>query len=725
MEPRLPWSLFAGLLWALPVACLVPHSLPAAALWTAFATLAAVCSPWPFRRGGLCALPVLLASLSPPTAPRTWPRPGPVRIAGTVAEVQHAPARGETLVRLAGGRTPLVLRVPGRRELLPGDRVAAVAHLARPVAPDLEPTLHVPHGGLRAEPGPPSLRRLWAWLHHGLTRHLLQLVPGDCGVLLATLALGRQTQAPAELAASHRATGLSHLLAVSGAHAAMLGLLLGLPQRPRQRIGRHPLHLGMALCVLCAYAAITGGEPPVLRSAVAACLAGAATFGRRRLGLGTALAAPALLTLLAAPEALATPSFWLSYTAVFGLMLSRPVGSGWTGQWLWSPLAASAWATLITAPLTLFWFGQLAPWTVVLTPLLAPLVALLLLGSLLGATLAWLAPTLAQPFGWLLPTLAELYVGGVQWADRLPGTPIHAPAAPPAWLLAVALVCGVAALERWRHRGGVAACASLLALPYFLPFDPRAAAHLTLFAVGHGQAGLYRSGEGHQVAIDCGSLHQPARATRLLVQALRHRRLDLLVVTHGDLDHHNGVPALLAQVPIARAILPAHLDGSALHAELLAAGTGITWLQPGQRATPVPGLLVVAPPLPVALGRNDHSLWLLVERRGTRALLCGDAQELGIAAALAAGIAAPADVLVLPHHGRFAPNVPQLLAAVRPRACFASAPSADGDTTSGRTARRTGAQLWATGQHGDLTLEFGPTPRVRSGCGALPLPDPP
>jgi competence protein ComEC len=717
--------LCAGLLWALPVACLVPHSLPAAALWTAFATLAAAYSHWPLRRSGLCALPVLLASLSPPKLARDWPRPGPVRVTGTVAEVQHAPARGETLVRLDGGGAPRVLRVPGRRELLPGDRVAAVAHLSCPVAPDLEPTLHVPPGGLHTEPGPPSLRRLWTWLHHGLTRHLLHLVPGDAGALLATLALGRSTQAPTDLAANHRATGLSHLLAVSGAHAAMLGLLLGLPQRPRQRIGRHPLHLAMALLVLLVYAAITGGEPPVVRSAVAACLAAAATFGHRRLGSGTALATPALLTLLAAPQALTTPSFWLSYTAVFGLMLSRPVGRGWAGQWLWSPLAASAWATLITAPLTLFWFGQLAPWTVVLTPLLAPLVALLLLGSLLGATLAWLVPTLAVPFGWLLPPLAELYIGCVQWADRLPGTPIHAPIAPQPWLLAVALVFGVAALERWRHRGGIAVCAGLLTVPYFLPVQPLPPAQLTLFAIGHGQAGLYRSGAGHQVAIDCGSLHQPARATRLLVQALQHRRLDLLVVTHGDLDHHNGVPALLAQVPIARAILPAHLDGSALHAELQAAGTAIAWLQPGGQATPVPGLTVLAPPLPLAVGRNDHSLWLAVERHGTRALLCGDAQGLGIAAALAASIAAPADVLVLPHHGRFAPNVPQLLAAVRPRACFASAPSADGDTAAGRTARRAGAQLWATGQHGDLTLEFGPAPRVRSGCGSLPLPDPP
>lgn len=707
------------------MACWLPHSLPAAAAWTALATLVAAYGRWPGRRGGLCALPVLLASLGPPAPERSWPRPGPVRVTGTIAAVQFAPTRGETLVRLGTGPAPLWLHLPGRRELLPGDRVQAVAHLSAAVAPDLEPTLHVPPGGLSLQPGSPSLPRLWAWLHQGLSRHLLQLVPGDAGVLLATLALGRNTKAPTELANHHRNTGLSHLLAVSGAHAAMLGLLLGLSPRPRQRLGRRAGHLAAAVLALLVYAAVTGGEPPVVRSALAALLAAFAALGHRQVGSGTALVAPALLTMLMAPEVLGTPSFLLSYTAVFGLLLARPVGRGHLGRWVWTPLAASTWATLVTAPLTLHWFGQLAPWAIVLTPLLAPLVALLLLGSLLGALLAWAAPLLAMPFGWLLPPLAELYLGCVQWADGLPGTPIHAAAVPEPWCLGLALLASAAALERWRDRRGIATAAILLVLPHFTPLPDNGPARLQLFAVGHGQSALYHSGAGHQVAIDCGSLHQPGRASRLLTQALRNRRLDALVITHGDLDHHNGVPALLAQVPIDRAILPAQLSGGRLHGELLAAGVPVELLPPGASTPVVPGLLAFAPRAAPGAGSNDQSLWLRVERGGTKVLLTGDAEALGIAAALADGVAQQADVLVLPHHGRWAPNLPELLRAVRPRACLASASSVDGDTAGGRAARRTGAQLWATGRHGDLTVEFAPAPRVRGSHGALPLPDQP
>ena len=54
------------------------------------------------------------------------------------------------------------------------------------------------------------------------------MVDGAVGPLVCTLVLGNGTRLPQDLQQSHRATGLSHLLAVSGAHAAMLAWLLGL-----------------------------------------------------------------------------------------------------------------------------------------------------------------------------------------------------------------------------------------------------------------------------------------------------------------------------------------------------------------------------------------------------------------------------------------------------------------------------------------------------------------
>src|SRR5437016_2135062 len=70
-------------------------------------------------------------------------------------------------------------------------------------------------------------RRAGASCHRELQRRILQLWPGERGAFSCTLALGSGPEVAPDLIAAHRATGLSHLLAVSGAHASMLALLLG------------------------------------------------------------------------------------------------------------------------------------------------------------------------------------------------------------------------------------------------------------------------------------------------------------------------------------------------------------------------------------------------------------------------------------------------------------------------------------------------------------------
>jgi len=200
---------------------------------------------------------------------------------------------------------------------------------------------------------------------------------------------------------------------------------------------------------------------------------------------------------------------------------------------------------------------------------------------------------------------------------------------------------------------------------------------------------------------------------------LRVRRLDLLVVTHGDQDHHNGVPSLLRGASVHRAILPASLHDSALVLLLREHGAHLQFLAPGESAAAAPGLAVHAPALPEGASDNDLSLWVAIAAGPLRVLLSGDAEALGTAAAIAQGIATHSDVLVLPHHGRANPTAPALLAAVKPLACFASAATADGDTALGELARRFGADVWITGQHGDLELRFDPPAVHTSRSGRL------
>ncbi|MCK5941422.1 MAG: ComEC/Rec2 family competence protein [Planctomycetes bacterium] len=703
-------ALVAATAWAVPTALLANACLPAAAALAAAGLLGALARGPRWRRAGLVALPVLLATLRGPAPPPAVVPAGPVRIAGCVRDVVRAPLTNSIDVTFDDD---LRLRLAGDLDVVPGDRLRVLAMARPPSRPGAAPRLRGVPATADVQRGGWSFRRGCALLRRALERSLLELVPGEHGVMLATLVLGRATRPDAELTEAHRATGLSHLLAVSGAHAAMLAFLLGLTTRGRH-LGAGRARTWFVLALLTVYGCLAGAEPPVLRAVIAYALVAVAARVGRPCGVATGLLVPALVTAAVEPAALAGPSFLLSYAAVIGLALALRGrrGDGPVG-WLRDAVRASFWATLLTTPLTLWFFDQIAPWTILLTPVLAPLVAGMLLLGLVAAGLGLLAPALAAPFALPLQGLAAAYAATVRAADQLPGTPIAAGCEPPGWALALTGATGVAVLLARPSRRAVAALAASLAALWFVPLRPAPGPGFRLLAIGHGQAAIVTTASGAQVVVDCGSLHGGAFAARAVWSALARRTVDLLVVTHADQDHHNGIARLLTRVHVRHAVLPAGLAGSELHELLREAAAGCSLLPPGERLTR-DAVTLFAPDAPAGASDNDRSLWLRARVGSLDVLLCGDAQELGVALALADGFASPADVLVLPHHGRANRNAPHLLARVRPSACLASAASGDGDTRLGALARRFGAALWVTGECGDLHLD-GETRTVRSG----------
>lgn len=681
---------------------LTRHEPALAAVLTVAATLAALRGlAWP---SGLAALPVLLAALPRPPVDAAPLPAGPVRVDGLIAAVRRDPRRDEVAAWLAtrGGR--VWLHLPATADVLPGDRITAIARSSPASVPGEA-------GSLRAGPGAwdvacagPSLPRACAIARRALELRIQALAPGEPGLLLTTLVLGSGTALPADLAAAHRATGLSHLLAVSGAHAAMLAALLGLQPfggGRRRPVGRR--HLWAAMLLLAAYGAITGMEPPVFR---ALCSYGLVAIGLqcgRRVDAASGLLWPALVSAVVAPAGALGPSFCLSYAAVVGLVLAGgPRDHGRRERWLLAPLRASAWATLATAPLTLFWFGQLAPWTIVLTPLLAPLVGAMLFFGLGAAMLTLAVPAATAPLGAVLVAAAELYIDAVDWTDGLPWTPVFAPSLPPLPLLLAFAGLGAGLFALRRSRSTAALAFALAAVPHFLPVGATAPG-LRLFAVGHGQACLCTLADGCSLLIDCGSQQHASLPARKVTAVLRRRRIDWLVLTHSDRDHCGAVLELLRRVPVGSAVLPAAMAAGELHAALVAHGADVHVLAPGTAWTPRADVTITAP-APAVRSDNDESLWVRVRWPSGCLLATGDAEAAGVRAALTAGIAEPADLLLLPHHGRRNELGDALLAAVRPRACLVSDQQGGDPAELAAIALRQGIPTFSTASAGDLEV---------------------
>lgn len=645
---------------------------------------------------------------------------GTLRVEGRVVRADSSPDGSRVLLRRHGWT--LELWVDGPCTLLPGDAIRCLARATPARVPGMPHRLRALAEGIAVEPGPTSLARLAVQARNALAASLRSRVGGEEGELLVTLVLGERAAIPAEVREAHRATGLSHLLAVSGAHAAMIAWALGLmPGGRRMRPVRNRAWLAAALLLLTTYGAIAGAGAPVVR-AVCVCVLGAmAARDGRRLPAASGLAAPAVLTALFSPAELTSPGFVLSYAAVAGLVCAAatgPVGAqGLRERWLSGPLRASAWAMLTTAPWTLLWFGQCAPWTIALTPLLAPLVTVLLLLGLAAALLGVSAPALAAAPALFLVPLSAAYTGIVRLADGLPFTPVLAVANPVPLLLGSGFAAAAGLLLARPTPCGAALAATCACIPHFLPARLQSAS-FRLLAVGHGQCAVATLDSGATAVVDCGSMDHPLLPARSLAAQLGHRSIELLVVTHGDRDHVGAIPTLLGLVRVQRAVLPRDLVDEPCGLALRAHGAELTLLAPGERCTPLEGVMVAAPsPLPAH--DNDGSLWVRVDVGGVDVLLGGDAEARGIAAALHAGAAGPAAVLVAPHHGRACAASARLLDAVRPAAVLVSSAVTDGVPAIGVEARSRGIAVHATGLRGDIVLEPGAPPRIR--C-ALPEP---
>jgi competence protein ComEC len=302
----------------------------------------------------------------------------------------------------------------------------------------------------------PAKENGWsAWLgtlRARLSAHIQSRLIGGAGGIASALATGDQGAIPEEDAEAMRRSGLAHLLSVSGLHvtavvASMMFLTLRLLALSPRLALNAPLLLiaaGAGALAGIAYTLLTGSEVPTVRSCIAALLvlAGIA-LGREAMTLRL-VAAGALVVLLFRPEALAGPSFQLSFAAVTAIVALHahpftrkflsPTEEGRAarlGRSLLGLLATGFAVELALAPIALFHFhrsglyGAVA--NIVAIPLttfvIMPLEALALLFDTvgLGAPFWWLAGHALALLLWIAHAVAAA-PGAVTSLPSMPGS---------------------------------------------------------------------------------------------------------------------------------------------------------------------------------------------------------------------------------------------------------------------------------------------------------------
>lgn len=301
----------------------------------------------------------------------------------------------------------LLARGAGWQELLPGQRLEVRARLNPPRSGDdvaaVLDTLAPP----RLLGRPPWWQRAAGAARQALRRTCAGMPPDERG-LLPGLVDGDTAAVPLRLRDDMRATGLSHLEAVSGENlgivlAVVLTVLRGAGLRRRMRAA------GAAVAVI-GFVVLARPSPSVQRAAVMSGVTLVAMLSGRRAATRSALAAAVLLLVLLDPFLARSIGFVLSVVATAGIVVLAPAWMKRLERRLPRPLAlalaVAAAAQLACTPVLLLSFGQLTPYAIPANLVAGPAVVPATVLGVLGAVVAPVSPACAWPIIWLggLPT---------------------------------------------------------------------------------------------------------------------------------------------------------------------------------------------------------------------------------------------------------------------------------------------------------------------------------
>jgi competence protein ComEC len=539
-------------------------------------------------------------------------------------------------------------------------------------------------GYVRAGPNDPPPQRLGDTWRHPVERARQEVrdavfervADRRTAGLLAALIVGDQNAIDRSDWDIFRATGVAHLMSISGLHVTMFAwaaaLLVGALWRRSQRLclawpAQHAALIG-GVMLATGYALFSGWGVPAQRTIWMLAAVGLLRLSGRRWPWPQVWLLACAVVVSVDPWALLQPGFWLSFVAV-GVLFATDVGLPAAEVSSRIQLAAARvgamlreqWVvTVALTPLSLLLFGQVSVVGLLANALAIPWVTLVITPLAMAGVL--LAP-LWQLAAWAMRGL-EAYL---QWLAALPFATVSMPA-PPLWAGAAGVIGGLLLAMRlpWQAR--------LLGLPLLVPVllwqaeRPDAAQFELLVAdIGQGNAVIVRTAT-HTLVYDSGPRYSPESDAghRVLVPLLRalDERVDTLMLSHRDSDHTGGAAAVLAMQPQA-ALSSSIEDGHELQA-----------LRPSQRCAAGQrwrwdgvDFEVMHPSAGDYQGTNKSnamSCVLRISNGAHTALLAGDIEKAQEARLAQQGAALRADLLLVPHHGSKTSSSDAFLDAVQP-----------------------------------------------------------
>lgn len=506
--------------------------------------------------------------------------------------------------------------------------------------------------------------------------------------VLAGMVLGGYDGIDNDIVYSFSATGIVHILSVSGSHIALLiGFVLAAMNyfKVRQKIA-----VLVAATVIAGYALLCGFSPPVLRSV----LMGISMLAGLSLGKdadrGAVLAGAVLVMLCYKPLWIQDIGFQLSFFSTAGLIYIMPqirkaISSKLPGL-IVDSLAVCLAAQIAVIPFLVYYFHQLSPCSLFANIVVVPLIEILLIITLVGLVLSFILP----PMGTLLLIIASFVLGPClnitkwiaswEWATiAIPKTPIFMAVVYYLALWIVGKFYPLHNLSVKERKICAALCFVVLVLQqaviYFLPqrFE------VYFLDVGQGDSALILTPDKKSILIDTGGFKGNFNTgERIVMPVLRYlgvKKLDVLMLSHGHMDHAGGAARLAQLVPIDTVLLPIEKSSPEVKNLLCSLGEEIKKINmvPGQKIHLENCIIeVIDTPTQIMETDNGNEACAIVRLGYGKNSIVFTGDATGEAEIRASGKNIKAQILKISHHGSPSSSEREFLQAVNPSAAIIS-----------------------------------------------------
>ena len=561
-----------------------------------------------------------------------------------------------------------------------------------------------------------------------------EMFPEQSGAFMNALLFGDRQQMTFEVEEQYQQFGLVHLLAISGSHIVLLMVIVYFILL-RSGVTREIATVCLIFFIPI-YMILAGASPSVIRASITGVLMLIAFMCSIRLSSLDALSITAICMLIFDPYLVFNIGFQFSFVGSFALLLSAPLllesGNGVIRNSIYISLISQ----LVSTPILLYHFGYYSPYSIFLNILYVPFLSLIVLPcSIIILICLPIIPFLAKSFANVLSIGLNLSNDFLSYCESLPFTRLNFGQTP---ILLVALYCVsiISVLMVWERRiskGMVFIFAGIFLFistghyvyPYF-----RESGSVTFLDVGQGDAILIRLPYDQEIyLIDTGGTirlnkeewqrkkHEFSVGNDILIPYLQKegiKKIDKLIVTHGDADHIGAAQELLSNITVKEvvfgrkeqeAILEKAVKKQALEKEVKISevGEGESW-----RVNEAE--FFVLAPTGKERSENNASIVLWAKLGGITWLFTGDLEEEGEKGLVATYPDLRADVLKVAHHGSNTSSITPFLSAVQPNIAIISVGERNryGHPHKEVIERfeKMGIEIWRTDKQGAISYVF-------------------